>query len=207
MQAFRRIRRLAVIGLAAVGLLAVVVHFTPLVYWWARALAGPWNDPRGEIVIVPAADSMGSGIMGSGTYLRCMYAALIWREGGVHRIVVTGGGGPAEPIAVTMQKLLISYGIPPEAVIVETISTSTRLNAVYTAGIVESLPGRKVLLTSDYHMFRAVRAFRKAGAQVEPRPFPDVLKRANTMRLRWPVFVDLIDETCKIAYYKARGWI
>jgi len=68
-------------------------------------------------------------------------------------------------------------------------------------------PGRKVLLTSDYHTFRAWRAFRKAGLNVQPRPFPDAGKRFNDWRQRWPIFLQLAGETGKILYYRARGWI
>jgi uncharacterized SAM-binding protein YcdF (DUF218 family) len=68
-------------------------------------------------------------------------------------------------------------------------------------------PGRMVLLTSDYHMYRAVRALRKAGVIVMPRPIPDAIKRAGSWNLRWEVFQDLLIETSKIAYYWSRGWI
>ena len=68
-------------------------------------------------------------------------------------------------------------------------------------------PGRKVLLTSDYHTFRAVRALRKTGVMVIPRPIPDGVKRAGSWNLRWDVFQDLLIESTKIAYYWARGWI
>ena len=63
-----------------------------------------------------------------------------------------------------------------------------------------------MLLTSDYHMFRARRAFRKAGLEVEPRPFPDADKRLNNWRARWQVVLDLGVETVKIVYYRVRGW-
>ena len=71
----------------------------------------------------------------------------------------------------------------------------------------EETPGRKVLLTSDYHMFRAYRTFRKAGFEIAPRPFPDMLKLSSCWLCRWQAFVTLSDESAKIAYYYARGWI
>ena len=62
-------------------------------------------------------------------------------------------------------------------------------------------------MTSDSHMFRAYRAFRKAGMQVEPRPFPDAGKRNSRWLNRWGVFLDLCTEMEKSVYYLARGWI
>jgi hypothetical protein len=56
-------------------------------------------------------------------------------------------------------------------------------------------------------MFRAYRAFRKAGIDVQPCPFPDALKQSTSRANRWAVFLGLCIETSKIAYYFARGWI
>ena len=53
----------------------------------------------------------------------------------------------------------------------------------------------------------AVRAFRKAGVEVTPYPFPYALKRTNRWLDRWPLFLELCAESGKILYYKARGWI
>ena len=71
----------------------------------------------------------------------------------------------------------------------------------------ERSPGTKVLLTSDYHMTRAYRAFKAVGIDVLPRPFPDVIKRANSFENRWGAFIDLARETVALGYYLARGWI
>ena len=110
-------------------------------------------------------------------------------------------------MAFPMQDFLRCHGIPAEAIVLEPKSTSTRENALFTKDLLAAEPGTKVLLTSDYHMFRAHRAFLKAGLMVEPRPIPDVRKRSTRWRGRWPAFLDLMQEYCKIAYYRARGWI
>ena len=46
-------------------------------------------------------------------------------------------------------------------------------------------------MTSDYHMYRALRAFRKAGLDVQPRPIPDGRKRYSSWYKRWELAVDL----------------
>ena len=97
--------------------------------------------------------------------------------------------------------------MPRTAIVLEEQSRSTRHHALYTKKLLASMPGRKVLLTSDFHMFRAHRAFRKEGLDVVPSPYPDVRKRATTWRVRWPAFLDLVQETVKIGYYYAQGWI
>lgn len=70
--------------LAGLGLLVVVVTFTPLVSWYSGLLAGAWEDPRGDVLIVLAAERLDSDTLGLGSYWRSVYANLAWREGGFH---------------------------------------------------------------------------------------------------------------------------
>ncbi len=204
----RRCLRWPVRLLTALGLLMVAVTFTPLVSWWARVLAGPWNDPAGEIVVVLTGSVTSPGILGESSYWRAVYAVYVYQEGrGVQQILVSGGGTEETPYAETVQRFLVAGGVPAGVIRTETLSKSTRESALEVTRLLRDTPGRKILLTSDYHMFRAARAFRKAGLVFEPRPFPDALKRANSWLQRWPVFLDLVTETTKIGYYFARGWI
>ncbi|MGH2361461.1 MAG: hypothetical protein ACRDGM_13080, partial [bacterium] len=74
-------------GLAGLGFLLVLVTVTPLVSWWAGALAGPWEDPTGEVLIVLGGSTLGEGVMGQNSYWRSTYAVLAWREGAFRRII------------------------------------------------------------------------------------------------------------------------
>jgi uncharacterized SAM-binding protein YcdF (DUF218 family) len=192
---------------AAIGFLWLAVTFTPLVAWWGTALAGPWNDPKGQTLVVLAGSSIGSDIMGASTFWRCVYAVMIYREGGVRQIIVSGGGEAGRPIAEVMRDYLEGSGVPRGIVVVEPLASSTRESALFLRPMWQGLPGRVVLLSSDYHMFRATRAFRKAGIEVLPRPIPDARKRASSWNGRWDAFQDLVIETIKIGYYYIHGWI
>jgi uncharacterized SAM-binding protein YcdF (DUF218 family) len=200
--ALRRSIRAITAGFGGLGLLVTVVTFTPLVSWWARALAGPWTDPIGDVLIVLGGSSLEDGVIGENSYWRSVYAVRAYREG-FQRIVISGGGS----IAGSMSDFVRCQGIPASAIQLESRSEDTRQNAMFTRTLLAGEAGRKVLMTSDYHMFRAHRAFRKAGIDVLPRPIPDAMKRATRFNARWSVFVDLTRETAAIAYYFARGWI
>jgi uncharacterized SAM-binding protein YcdF (DUF218 family) len=193
---------------ATVGGLWMIVTVTPLVYWWATLLAGSWASPTGEVLVVLGGSTQQHGQLGGSSYWRALYAAQAWREGGFREIVVSGGGGaPSESPAEAIRDFLVCQGVPLEAIRVETRSNSTRENAINTQALLAGVSGRKVLLTSDYHMFRASRAFRKVGIDVAARPYPDVRKRDTQWLGRWPAFLELIAETAKVGYYYARGWI
>ena len=194
--------------LASLGLLFVLVTGTPLVSWWAGVLAGPWEDPNGDVLIVLGGSLLENGLMGPSSYWRSVYALRAWRQGTFNSIVVSGGPAPADySTAAPMRDFLEAHGVPRQAIQIETQSMSTHENALRVAELLAHVPGRKVLLTSDYHMYRAYYAFKKAGLEVLPRPFPDARKRAVGWAGRWPVFLDLVLETVKIGYYRVRCWI
>jgi uncharacterized SAM-binding protein YcdF (DUF218 family) len=106
-----------------------------------------------------------------------------------------------------MRTWIVGQGVPAAAITVEGNSHTTRENALFTAALLRNVPGPYLLLTSDIHIWRAQRAFRKAGLTVIPRPAPDAFKRANDWRDRWSVFLDIATECVKIVYYKSKSWI
>jgi uncharacterized SAM-binding protein YcdF (DUF218 family) len=126
---------------------------------------------------------------------------MAWQDGGFQKIVISGGGGPG------IEKFLIMEGVPQQAIVAEWHSTTTRENGIETARLIQGMQGRKVLLTSDFHMFRAVRVFRKLGIDVTPMPIPDVLKASEHWNGRITGFQTMITESVKIVYYKLHGWI
>lgn len=189
-------------ALALLGALLVLVTVTPVTAWWARLLSGRWHDPKGDTLIVLGAATVGRRMLALNSHWRTVYAILYWQEGSFRQVIVSGG--EAAPI---MRDYLVCSGVPAGAIQVEGRSASTRESALYTKPLLAGVTGAKVLLTSDYHMFRAHRAFASAGLDVVPVPFPDAIKRAQRPLQRWGVFVDLVVETGKIVYYYARGWI
>jgi uncharacterized SAM-binding protein YcdF (DUF218 family) len=172
-------------------------------------LAGRSYTDTGDVLVVLSGSEFGDGTMGWNSYLRAYYAGLSFRAGGFKEVVITGGseGSSSVPVSIAMSQFLTYQGIPAKVIHLETLSHSTRENALYCRAILDALPGRKVLLTSDYHMFRARRTFAKLGMTALPQPVPDVFKRTGRWYGRWPAFLDLLVETCKIGYYWVRGWI
>ncbi len=188
--------------LAALGAILVLITFTPVLRWWAAALAGRWGDGKGKVLIVLGGDLTSSDILGVTSYWRSVYAVFAWREGHYQTLVLSGLN-----LAGPMRDFVIAYGIPRDAILIEDRSRDTHENAIFTAKLLRNDPRQKVLLTSDYHMFRASRAFRKAGLDVSPLPFPDAQKRVNSLIERWSIFCVLSTETTGVAYYGLRGWI
>jgi uncharacterized SAM-binding protein YcdF (DUF218 family) len=197
--------RFAIRALAALGLLQLIVAATPLTEWWTRALAGVWSDPTGATLVVFGNEVHPDGIIGEVSYWRAVYAVRSWREGKFQRMILCGGPA-ANPVSEALRQFVVSQGVDPGGVSVDRDSSSTRENALAAKRLAGN-DASVVLLTSDYHMFRAIRAARKAGLDARPRPVPDLLKRTSVWYQRWDVFLALCVESSKIAYYWARGWI
>jgi uncharacterized SAM-binding protein YcdF (DUF218 family) len=136
-----------------------------------------------------------------------VYAARAYREGGFKHILISGGPEQEITVADAMANYLEAHAVPKEVIVLERTSSSTRENALNCIPILRRYPGTYVLMTSDYHMLRARKAFAKVGIPVLPRPVPDVEKRSGNFRGRWPAFEEVVLEHAKIAYYAMKGWL
>ncbi len=91
------------------------------------------------------------------------------------RIIFSGGtsslvfDAPAEaPVAV---KELEALGVAHDRITAEEQSRNTIENAVFSRLLADPKPGERwLLVTSAYHMPRAIAAFRAAGFPIEPYP-------------------------------------
>ncbi len=187
--------------LAAIGLLIILVIATPVDRWWAHAYAGSMDQPKGDVLILLSAANEDHGFISYSSYWRARYALLAWQNGGCRSIVISGEASPS------IRDFLVAEGIPAGAILLDPQSTTTRQNAIDTARLLQGVPGTRVLLTSDFHMYRAERLFRREGVDVIPYPAPDVMKLSENWSGRLSGFQTLTIESAKILYYRVRGWI
>lgn len=181
-------------------MLLILVTATPLTGWWARCLAGSFDEPQGEVLVVLGGAVGDEGIVTGGSYWRSVYAAQAIREGKFREVILSGEGA-----AEAMRGFLLYQGVAASSIRVEPRSKSTLENAREVAPLVRAR--EVVLLTSDYHMYRSAAVFEKAGIRVKRRPIPDAVKRSSGWRGRWPAFLDLTIEVVKIGWYRANGWL
>lgn len=205
---FARLLSIVRLALAAVGAVLLIVTLTPLVPWTALRLSSSWTDSDGDVLIVLGGDSItASGFpsgkfVGERTYWRALAAVYAWRAGHFRYLLLCGAD-----MGQTVKPLLVASGIPEQAILSENQSTSTHENALFAKPILAGLSGRFVLLTSDYHMFRAARCFAHERIPVVTRPCPDIGKTSRPLTYRVPAFWTLSEELVKIVYYRSRGWI
>jgi uncharacterized SAM-binding protein YcdF (DUF218 family) len=174
-------RRLTVI---AVVLLAIA-GFSPLGALLSQQLEDRFPPPPaqmpapfGIIVLGGAIDADLTAVRGVPTLLssgaRLTAAAALARRFPNARLVFTGGsgfisGGASE--APATRNLWLSLGIPAAQIIIEGKSRNTWENAQYTRALLHPMPDETwLLVTSAWHMPRAMGVFRKAGFNVIAYP-------------------------------------
>ena len=114
MSVLRKLRRVVIAGLAALGLLMVMITFTPVVPWYARMLAKPWDDSPGEVLIVLGGGVIDQDNLAPGSYWRCVYAERAWRSGAFRQVLVSGA-----VVAPLMRDFLVSHSVPAGVIRVE----------------------------------------------------------------------------------------
>lgn len=149
---------------------------------------------RGGLGLNEAAERITEGAR----LARLLPGAKVVFTGGARRLWFAGEGG-SEPVSA----FLTDMGVAPDRIVLEGRSRNTHENATFTRDLLQPRPSERwLLVTSAYHMPRAVGIFRGAGFEVVPcpvdfrtkgwedirRPFdgiPDGLERADIAAKEW----------------------
>jgi len=150
---------------------------------------------------------------------RVRKAAQLYRAGRGRVIIVTGGNQPwspfTEPEADSMRTLLLEWGVPAAAIVLEGASRNTRENAVYAIELMNDMDcGEPLLVTSAAHMKRSVAVFATLGVTVFPvsadvrvvnnpnLTLLDFLPDADALNMT----TDAMREWIGQKVYQAQGW-
>ncbi len=105
---------------------------------------------------------------------RLLQAIQLYKKGKIKKIVFTGGSGSMiyryAKEGMHVRNILLRAGVPPSDMFIESESNNTHENALFTRPILEkNVPkGKYLLITSAYHMRRALACFEKVGVHVDP---------------------------------------
>ncbi|MFG2920068.1 YdcF family protein [Streptomyces sp. NPDC048305] len=157
---------------ATAGGLALYFSFLFLCFVCYAFLYGRlWVRRRADFVVV-----LGSGLVGGSTVPPLLASRLkrarevharLSRRGGSPVLITSGGQGPDEdlPESHAMADHLVAEGFPAGLVEREDRSTTTEENLRFSAALMEKAnPGyRCVIVTNNYHAFRAALTARRVG--------------------------------------------
>lgn len=218
--------------LIAAGFIYAVLSYHPLSHALSVWLNEPFSPltradvPAGRTAIV---------LLGSGSFTvrdwsdgqlsmidpigaeRTLEAARVYKMVDAQWIISSGGEIDPEdqdqPSGPTMRDTLIGLGVPPDRVLMEDRSKTTRDEAVIVAAMLKPLqPDHVVLVTSGEHMRRSLAVFRAVGIEAIPavaREYqhddPFILKLLPS-RLGLEESHYVAHEVLGLIYYRLRGW-
>jgi len=183
---------------------------TPLVWLLASPLKMSMTPVAADGIIVFAGGVGESGKAGGGYQERVKEAVDLYKAGYASRMIFSSGFIFAFPEAEIMRSLAVSNGVPPSAIQLETHAANTYQNVTLTRAIAESNGWHHVLLVSSpYHMRRAVLTWRRVapGIDVTPTPVPVSQFYAHGYGASLDQIRGIAQEYAAIVTYWWRGWI
>jgi uncharacterized SAM-binding protein YcdF (DUF218 family) len=148
---------------------------------------------------------------------RALETARVYRLVNPAYVIASGGKiSPRQDSEATgeiVRQTLLRLGIPPDRLETQITSRNTHEEAEFDSALVRKLGAEHlVLVTSDFHMWRSVGAFRAAGFEVIPAISRDPLPAR--FRDEWIVPGErglreasvFAHEVFGVLYYRLRGW-
>lgn len=179
-RAGRRLLWTGLLGLLVLGLSPLgEVLIEPLEDRFPRPELSSSEHIDGIIVLGGAEDMRVGGLRGltalNEAAERLTEAVLLARKFPAAKVVFSGGSAELiqtkPPEAEGARRFFLDFGIDPARLVLEDRSRTTYENAEFTRDVVKPKLGERwLLVTSAFHMPRAVGCFRKAGFDVMPFP-------------------------------------
>lgn len=207
---YRTARRRTLEAVVAVVAAYVLLFHTP-VPWWAASPLEMSEAPRQADAIVVFAGGVGeSGKAGGGYQERVKRASDLYHDGLAPHVIFSSGYVYAFQEAEIMKALAEANGIPDSAIVLEERAANTYQNVVYSRDILRTRGWRRVLLVSSpYHMRRAMLTWHRAAPDIEVAPVPVQQSQfyAHERGASLEQIRGLLQEYAAIAVYWWRGWI
>jgi len=194
-------------------ILSYVLMFHSPIPWWLAEPLRVIEPPRSVDAIVVFAGGVGeSGKAGGGYQERVKQAVDLYRQGMASHLIFSSGFTFVFREAEVMKALAVSQGVAASAIILETNAATTAQNVRFVAEILQTHGWDSILLVSSpYHMRRALLTWRKAAPDVRVVPSPVPASQFYIPNRQRGVSLEqlrgVLHEYAAILYYWWQGWI
>ena len=209
-RAYRRTRNhiaQAVIGLAAVYLL---IFNTNILWWSAAPLVRSAPPAAADAIVVFAAGVGESGKAGGGAQERIAQAVTLYKGGYAPVLILSSGYVYSFQEAEVMRALAVDQGVPASAILLEQRSTNTYQMVKFVDEILRDHKWKRALLVSSpYHMRRALLVWQKQAPDVTvlPTPVPRSQFYEHARGATLEQVRGILQEYVAILGYWRRGWV
>jgi uncharacterized SAM-binding protein YcdF (DUF218 family) len=163
-------RRGLLIGFGAVLLIAMAVLV--VLYQQVDRRASIDRAQQADVIIVLGAQVYPGERAGPVLSARIQHAIELYRAGYAPRLILSGGLGTYAPTeAEMMRRVMMSAGIPNDALFLEDQSHSTEENLAFSKKIMDAHGWRAAVIASDpFHLYRAETIARDLGMEAYGSP-------------------------------------
>jgi len=183
------------------------ISIEPVKDFLITPLEKPYSQPlelKGDVIVILGGGVYNSGSLKEDTVNRLLEGYMLYKK--IKTPIILSGGNIEGKTgeANIMARILKELGVNEKFIIEENTSRDTSENAKYVAKICKKKDFRKIILvTSGYHMKRAVIFFKDKGFEVVPYPV-DFKRDGNyTVYSFLPKFSSFVNSTKAIREYLA----
>ena len=207
---YRRTRGRLVSIAASVTLAYFLLFYTSLPWMLASPLGLSAPPQQADAIVVLAGGVGESGQAGGGYQERVKMAAQLYHEGFAPRMIFESGYAFAFKEAEIMRDLAVAIGVPASAIELETTGINTYDDVLKLRPLLDQHKWRRILLVSSpYHMRRAVGVWHKQAPEIQvvPTPVPQSQFYAHGRGASLDQLRGLAREFGALTAYWWRGWI
>ncbi len=206
-----RTARRRVVSLALVLVLVwVLLLHGPLIWWLAEPLRLSLPPQKADAIIVLAGGTGESGKAGGGYQERVKQAADLYHAGQASHMIFASGYTFVFQEAEMMKDLAVSCGIPASSILLEVQGINTRQSLERVEHMVRQQGWHSILLVSSpYHMRRAILVWQKLAPDVAvfPSPVPHSQFYIHERAANFEQIYGILHEYAGLFYYWWRGWL
>ena len=207
---YRRTRSRAALVTVALAAVYLLIFETNTVWRAAEPLKASAPPAKADAIVVFAGGVGESGKAGGGAQERIRRAVDLHHAGYAPVLILSSGYVYTFREAEVMRALAVDQGVPASAIILEEHATNTYQNVKLVDLILRDRHWRRILLVSSpYHMRRALMTWRKQAPEVTVVPTPveqsqfyDHGRGATVEQVR-----GILQEYVAIFAYWRRGWL
>ena len=207
---YRTARRRALQAVLGVAAIYVLLFHTPAAWMVAAPLRMAVAPASADAIVVFAGGVGESGKAGGGAQERVKQAVDLYHAGFAKHIIFSTGYVFSFREAEVLRAVAMANDVPSQAILLEEAATNTYENVERTRRMLDERGWRRVLLVSSpYHMRRALLTWKKVAPHIEVLPSPPAESQfyAHENGASLEQIRAILQEYAAIVLYWRRGWI
>ncbi len=189
----------------ATAILLYAISIEPVKDFLYRPLDFAYRKPesvQADVIVVLGGGTYNNRELKGSSFKRVIEGFLLYKELSVPIVLSGGASTGLTPESLIMKNLLMEFGVDERFIYADTKSRDTMENAIYVQEICRQINCKRILLvTSGFHMRRAVRTFREFGFEVIPYPVDIRYEGVYNLYSYFPKYTTLKDSTIALREY------